>query len=109
MPGHVNLPFIEPTMTMRPLPRSRIWGSTSCASRTGPKTLVSNSARTRSIDTDSIAPTSWMPALLTSASMPSGTAATAAAIDSSLVTSSASVLQPLASRSAIDSVRRAVA
>ena len=33
----------------------------------------------------------------------------AACIDSSLVTSSASVLQPAASRSAIDSVRRAVA
>ena len=87
-------------------------GSTSWASRTGPKTLVSNSARTRSIGTVSIAPISWMPALLTSAPTApcsSSTARTAATIDSSSVTSRASVLQPSASRSSIEDGRRAVA
>ena len=72
-------------------------GSTSWTSRTGPNTLVSKMPRTRSIGSVSIAPISWMPALLTSAPIaPSAasTVSTAARIDSSLLTSSASVLQP---------------
>src|SRR3954449_10400956 len=57
---------MEPTVTIRPAPARRIPGRTSWTSRTGPKTLVSKIPRTRSIGSVSIAPISWMPALLTS-------------------------------------------
>ena len=80
--------------------------------RTSPKTLVSNCALIRSSGTVSTAPDWLYPALLTStptAPSASSTAATAAFIESSSVTSRASVRQPRSARSAIDSVRRALA
>jgi hypothetical protein len=43
-------------LTIRPRRACRIPGSTSCAIRTAPNTFVSNSSRSWSMDTASIAP-----------------------------------------------------
>ncbi len=97
---------------MRPARRSRIAGSTSWHMRTSPNTFVSNWRRTSSMPTDSIAPDWLYPALLTSApTAPCSVsiASTAACIDPSSVTSSASARQPAASRSPSVCSRRAVA
>ena len=99
-------------LTIRPRPALRIPGRTSWHIRTRPKTLVSNWRRSSSIGSVSTAPLWLYPALLTSApTAPSAcsTAATAARIESSSVTSRASVRQPAAFRSSIDSGLRAVA
>src|SRR5919204_1846192 len=80
--------------------------------RISPKTLVANCARMRSMGTVSIAPDWLYPALLTrmpTAPSAFSTASTADRIDSSSVTSSASVSHPRSPSSAIDSALRAVA
>ena len=87
-------------------------GSTSWVMRARPKTLVSNIVRTFCRSVSSTVPYSPYPALLTRVpTLPwaASTSATAAAIDSSDVTSSLSVRAPAAARSVSDSGRRAVA
>src|SRR5262245_58923995 len=111
-PGNTSFPPIELRLTMRPARVRRIAGRTSWVSRMRPKTLVSNCARTRSIGIVSTAPDWLYPALLTSAPTEPCSCSmtpTAARIDASSVTSSASVRQPTRARSVNVSGRRAVA
>jgi hypothetical protein len=76
---------------IRPLPCSRMCGSTARVIRIAPKTLVSNSARACSIELSSAAPATPTPALLTRTSIRpdrASTSRTTPATDSSSVTSS---------------------
>ena len=80
---------LEVTFTTTPDLRARNWGSTACVIAITPKVLVSNTSRTVAIGVASKAPTTPMPALLTSTSM-GPLASSAAAMLSGFVTSSAS-------------------
>ena len=111
-PGSTTLPPIELTFTMRPQRWLRMRGSTSLVKCTSPKTFVSNWLRTASIDTSSIDPACPYPALFTSApTAPSAASicSTAARMDASSQTSSATILQPASARSRIASTLRALA
>src|SRR4029079_699879 len=111
-PGNVRRPPIDPMLTMRPALARRMPGSTSWVRRSRPKTLVSNCLRTSSIGTSSTGPDWLYAALFTSASMwpcYRSTAATAARIDASLVTSSESRSAPACTSDSSVSGRRAVA
>src|SRR5215211_2263327 len=91
MNGAGRKPRTELTLMIRPLPCSRMWGSTARIIRIEPKTLVSNSARVCSIELSSAAPAMPRPALLTSTSMRpdrSSSSRTTPATDPSSVTSS---------------------
>jgi len=77
------------TFTTTPAHRSRNCGRTACVIAMTPKVLVSNTSRVVAIGVASKAPTTPMPALLTSAST-CPLASTAAAMLSGFVTSSAS-------------------
>src|SRR4051794_15846373 len=91
MNGAGMKPRTELTLTIRPLPCSRICGRTARVMRIEPKRLVSNSTRACSIELSSAAPETPTPALFTSTSMRpdrSSTSRTTAATDSSSVTSS---------------------
>src|SRR4051794_35662276 len=84
-------PRTELTLMIRPLPWSRMWGSTARVIRIEPKRLVSNKARACSTELSSAAPETPTPALLTSTSMRPdrcSTSRTAPATESSSVTSS---------------------
>src|SRR4051795_13678797 len=89
--GAGTKPRTELMLMIRPLPCSRICGSTARVIRIEPKTFVSNRARVCSIELSSAAPAMPRPALLTSTSMrperPS-TSRTPLATDTSSVTSS---------------------
>ena len=100
------MPSTEVTFTTTPEPRSRIAGTSARIIRIGPNTFVSNIFTSTSCGYDSIGPVSVMPALLTSTST-APAAATQAATDSSLVTSSAR--RWATSRPSSASSRRAVA
>src|SRR5215217_5320370 len=91
MNGAGRKPNTELTLMIRPLPCSRICGSTARVIRIAPKTFVSNSARACSIELSSAAPATPTPALLTKTSIRpdrSSTPRTTPATDSSSVTSS---------------------
>ena len=91
MNGAGMKPRTELTLMIRPLPCSRMCGSTARVIRIAPKTLVSNSARACSIELSSAAPATPTPALLTRTSIRpdrSSTSRTTPATDSSSVTSS---------------------
>jgi hypothetical protein len=68
--GSVIRPEIEEMLTIRPLRRRRIVGSTSRAIRAGAIRLTSSWARTASSETSSIAPGCANPALFTTAHGP---------------------------------------
>jgi hypothetical protein len=111
-PGNVSLPPIDPMLTTFPQCCWRIPGNTSWHIRISPNTFVSNWRRTCSTGIVSTAPDWLYPALLTStptAPSASVTASTAACIDASSVTSSASVRQPFSAKALSVSGRRAVA
>src|SRR5215211_1564 len=91
MNGAGRKPRTELTLMIRPLPCSRMWGSTARVIRIEPKTLVSNSARVCSIELSSAAPAMPKPALLTRTSIRpdrSSTSRTTPSTDPSSVTSS---------------------
>src|SRR5215212_3411407 len=91
MKGAGMKPRTELTLMIRPLPCSRMWGSTARVVRIEPKRLVSNKARACSIELSSAAPETPTPALLTRTSMRpdrSSTSRTAPATEASSVTSS---------------------
>ena len=91
MNGAGMKPRTELTLMIRPLPCSRMCGSTARVMRIEPKRLVSNRARACSIELSSAAPETPTPALLTRTSMRPdrwSTSRTAPATDSSSVTSS---------------------
>src|SRR5215213_9663543 len=91
MNGAGTKPRTELTLMIRPLPCSRMWGSTARVIRIEPKTFVSNSPRACSIELSSAAPAMPRPALLTSTSMRpdrSSSSRTTPATDPSSVTSS---------------------
>jgi hypothetical protein len=95
MYGIGNSPSPEPMLMMRPAPWRRMWGTTARVIRTVPKKLVSNSALVCAIElSSSPARPTPKPALFTSTSMRPArrrTSPTAASIDASSVTSSASM------------------
>src|SRR3954453_1345737 len=69
MNGAGMKPRTELTLMTRPLPCSRMCGSTARVMRIEPKRLVSNRARACSIELSSAAPETPTPALFTSTSM----------------------------------------
>ena len=79
---------LDVTFTTTPDLRARNCGSTACVIAITPKVLVSNTSRVVAIGVASKAPTTPMPALLTSTSM-GPLASSAAAMLSGFVTSSA--------------------
>src|SRR5215203_194852 len=104
MNGAGRKPKTELTLMIRPLPCSRICGSTARVIRIAPKTLVSNTARVCSIELSSAAPATPTPALLTKTSMRpdrSSTPRTTPPTDSSSVTSSGSNTTPSRVSSAV--------
>src|SRR5215208_2274729 len=91
MNGAGSKPRTELTLMIRPLPCSRMWGSTARVIRIEPKTLVSNNARVCSIELSSAAPAMPKPAVLTRTSIRpdrSSTSRTTPSTDPSSVTSS---------------------
>src|SRR5215213_688471 len=91
MNGAGTRPRTELTLMIRPLPCSRMCGSTARVIRIEPKTLVSNSARACSIELSSAAPAMPTPALLTRTSIRPdrwSTSRTTPSTDPSSVTSS---------------------
>jgi hypothetical protein len=90
--GVVTRPAMDETLTIRPVPRSRMPGSTSRQMRIGPSTFVSKISRAASSPTSSTGPAKPYPALFTTANSPSpaviaATSANAFSVDSASATS----------------------